>query len=270
MNRLECQVQPSGGMLPAYLHHTLLSFPLALLVTAAALLLVGRLGKVTWMRTTGGVCLVLGVLAGIAAATAGLLAAHGGESIGLPDDEIHEHRNAALVAVGVALVASVLWLLRRETAALIVAIAAAGAVGYAAHQGGTMLHPRLQLDRVFGEPERVAPERPAREPRRFVDQVERGEALYSEHCASCHGDAGQGTERVPPLVGPEALPPTRKDRDARFDTALDVLRYAAETMPTDDPGSLRAGEYEAIIAWVLRENDLEPLLDRDTADGVEL
>jgi ubiquinol-cytochrome c reductase cytochrome c subunit len=33
----------------------------------------------------------------------------------------------------------------------------------------------------------------------FAAQVERGGELYGEHCASCHGDAGQGGPKAPTL-----------------------------------------------------------------------
>ena len=35
----------------------------------------------------------------------------------------------------------------------------------------------------------------------FQDQVEWGAMLYGVHCASCHGDAGQGTATGPRVVG---------------------------------------------------------------------
>lgn len=35
----------------------------------------------------------------------------------------------------------------------------------------------------------------------FMAQVSRGGALYGAHCASCHGDAAEGTDAAPRLVG---------------------------------------------------------------------
>ena len=37
-------------------------------------------------------------------------------------------------------------------------------------------------------------------------QAEAGGPLYGQFCAKCHGDAGQGTDQAPPVVGPNALP----------------------------------------------------------------
>src|SRR6266487_3114045 len=60
------------------------------------------------------------------------------------------------------------------------------------------------------------------------DQVARGGKLYGEHCAKCHGDAGQGTDKAPPVVGPGSLPldprPGQK-RKAQFHTAKDVASF---------------------------------------------
>src|SRR6266542_2465960 len=38
------------------------------------------------------------------------------------------------------------------------------------------------------------------------DQAGEGGKLYGKHCAKCHGEAGQGTRKGPPVVGKEALP----------------------------------------------------------------
>jgi len=40
----------------------------------------------------------------------------------------------------------------------------------------------------------------------FTNKKNQGERLYAEHCASCHGEQGQGLERlIPPLAGADYL-----------------------------------------------------------------
>lgn len=105
--------------------------------------------------------------------------------------------------------------------------------------------------------------------------AERGAALYGANCASCHGDAGQGTDRAPPVVGPEALPleprPGSK-RDVRFRTALDVFNWVKVAMPGDDPGSLTDDEYLSIMAFDLGANGvtLDKPLDAEVAASIVL
>src|SRR5512144_3423581 len=62
-------------------------------------------------------------------------------------------------------------------------------------------------------------------------QIDQGKQLYVEHCAKCHGDAGQGSDKAPPVVGNEAFPQSARpgvDRDATFHTAADVFAWATK------------------------------------------
>ena len=46
----------------------------------------------------------------------------------------------------------------------------------------------------------------------FTNKQNQGEKLYAEHCASCHGDQGQGLERlIPPLAGADYLARNRAE-----------------------------------------------------------
>jgi len=66
-----------------------------------------------------------------------------------------------------------------------------------------------------------------------------GLAVYREHCARCHGDAGGGTPEVPsPLVG---------DRSVN-----QLAAYIDQTMPEDDP-SLVTGEAARQVAAYMHE-----------------
>ncbi len=108
------------------------------------------------------------------------------------------------------------------------------------------------------------------------DQVARGGKLYGEHCAKCHGDAGQGTKKAPPVVGAGALPldprPGSK-RTVQFHTAKDVGAFVMKAMPGDDPGSLKPDEYFAILAFDLKANGVDvtgKTIDAATAEQIVL
>ncbi len=91
-------------------------------------------------------------------------------------------------------------------------------------------------------------------------QIETGKQLYIEHCASCHGNGGQGSDTAPPVVGSDAFPlnprPGAK-RDVQFHTAADVFGWAIKHMPGDAPGTLKTEEYLAIFAFDLTANGVK-------------
>ena len=77
------------------------------------------------------------------------------------------------------------------------------------------------------------------------EQADRGEKLYADRCARCHGDTLQGIEAAPALVGP-----------AFYNTwegeTLDALFERMRTsMPQDRPGSLTRAENADILAYML-------------------
>ena len=99
-------------------------------------------------------------------------------------------------------------------------------------------------------------------PTTFEEQVELGGMEFAEHCAECHGDAGQGTDKAPRLVGldqgalPLDPPASRQVRKEKFVTVADVANFAVMNMPPDDPGSLSTEEYLAILAFDLNANGI--------------
>ena len=92
-------------------------------------------------------------------------------------------------------------------------------------------------------------------------QADEGAKLYGQHCASCHGDAGQGTNNAPPVVGKDALPldppATATVRKTQFHTAQDVAEFVAKNMPANKPGSLTTDQYYDILAFDLKANGVD-------------
>jgi mono/diheme cytochrome c family protein len=112
-------------------------------------------------------------------------------------------------------------------------------------------------------------------PQSVEEQASRGAELYGKHCAGCHGDAGQGSAKAPPLVGKEALPlDPRKGakRDVQFKTAADVFTWVKGHMPPTAPGSLADDEYVAILSFDLKANGvtLPKPLDGEQAAQLKL
>ncbi len=110
-----------------------------------------------------------------------------------------------------------------------------------------------------------------------ADQAAEGQKLYAKHCATCHGDAGQGTKKAPPVVGKEALPldprPGQKLRKTQFHTAQDVAEFVATKMPANRPGSLKPDEYYDILAFDLKANGIDVAkqkIDPTTAAQIKL
>ncbi|HTJ44240.1 MAG TPA: c-type cytochrome [Kofleriaceae bacterium] len=92
--------------------------------------------------------------------------------------------------------------------------------------------------------------------------IAKGGQLYGEKCARCHGDAGQGTDKAPAVVGVDkgALPLDPREgskRDVQFHTAADIGGWAAKHMPADAPGSLSLDDYVAILAFDLHANGVD-------------
>jgi len=93
-------------------------------------------------------------------------------------------------------------------------------------------------------------------------QAARGQSLYSEECAKCHGQNLAGGDGSPELVGPDFV--------GRWSgkSVGDLYQIIRKTMPTDDPGHLSTRQYAALAAYLLNMNDFpagEKDLDPDPA-----
>jgi S-disulfanyl-L-cysteine oxidoreductase SoxD len=97
------------------------------------------------------------------------------------------------------------------------------------------------------------------------DQIRRGQAVFDERCAKCHGAQGEG-KLGRALIGPTA-------NLGGYGTARGLFDYTRKIMPIDAPGRLLESEYWAVLAFILNQNKLLPdgtTLGRQNAAGVRL
>lgn len=103
-----------------------------------------------------------------------------------------------------------------------------------------------------------------------------GEELFSENCAVCHGDFGEGVGRWPQLAGGMG---TLADKDpvktvgSYWPHLSTVWDYVHRSMPFGNAQSLSADEVYAITAYILYSNDLvddDFVLSKDTFPDVEM
>jgi mono/diheme cytochrome c family protein len=82
-----------------------------------------------------------------------------------------------------------------------------------------------------------------------ADQAKRGEALYAQHCAACHGTALEGGEMAPPLAGGAF--------NANWNglSLGDLFERTRISMPQNNPGSLSRGQYADIISLMLKSGN---------------
>jgi cytochrome c len=91
-------------------------------------------------------------------------------------------------------------------------------------------------------------------------QADRGGALYGQHCASCHGNAGQGSDKAPPVVGQNALPldppAAAKYRKGQFHTAREVFDFVKVNMPPN-ADKLPEAQVLDVVAFDLKANGVD-------------
>ena len=78
-----------------------------------------------------------------------------------------------------------------------------------------------------------------------VEQAKRGEALYKEQCATCHGDNLEGSGPMPPLAGKDFL------TNWSGKTVGDLFEKTHATMPATAPGTLAPVQAAEITAHLL-------------------
>jgi len=78
-----------------------------------------------------------------------------------------------------------------------------------------------------------------------ADQAKRGENIYKEQCAACHGDNLEGAGPMPPLAGTDFLANWK-------DKPLSELYEKIQTsMPATAPGTLSPAQAADTVAYML-------------------
>ena len=89
--------------------------------------------------------------------------------------------------------------------------------------------------------------------------VKHGEVLFTQRCAGCHGEFGEGLGRWPVLSG--GLGMLTGDRPVRttgsyWPYASTVIDYVRRAQPFGDPQSLSNDELYAVVAYLLLLNNI--------------
>jgi cytochrome c len=92
-----------------------------------------------------------------------------------------------------------------------------------------------------------------------AEQADRGQRLFADQCAACHGANGHGATvpnsfrgysgmKAPPVAGKGALP--------NMQTAENVFTFVKQHMPLHRPGTLSDQNVLDLVAFELRANDI--------------
>ncbi len=84
-----------------------------------------------------------------------------------------------------------------------------------------------------------------------AEQADRGEVLYDDQCAVCHGAIRQFVPEMAALLGDHNFRNYWRGRSLG-----EMFGYIRETMPQDGPGTLTAAQTAEIMAHILRGNRL--------------
>ena len=79
-----------------------------------------------------------------------------------------------------------------------------------------------------------------------LEQASRGEKLYADTCAMCHGEGLTGVEMAPPLAGDQF------NQNWEGVMLSDLLERMRSSMPQNKPGSLSRAQNADILAHMLR------------------
>ena len=80
-----------------------------------------------------------------------------------------------------------------------------------------------------------------------AEQAKRGETLYKENCAACHGEDLAGSGPMPALAG--------NDFVGNWKTVGDLFEKTHSSMPASAPGSLSEQQTSDIIAFLLSKSN---------------
>jgi cytochrome c len=88
-----------------------------------------------------------------------------------------------------------------------------------------------------------------------------GALLYERHCQSCHGPSGEGSKRVPAILGRATL------SESRFRTAQELWDYVAANMPKDSPGGLDITQYWEIVTFMVASTGRRKIPDERLSES---
>jgi mono/diheme cytochrome c family protein len=94
-------------------------------------------------------------------------------------------------------------------------------------------------------------------------QAGRGQSLYSEQCASCHGSDLMGQDEASPLTGDQFL------SNYNGLTVGDLFERVRVSMPANNPGKLTRQQNADILAYILSFNKF-PAGSADLATQTEV
>ena len=80
-----------------------------------------------------------------------------------------------------------------------------------------------------------------------AEQAKRGEPLYKENCAACHGEDLAGSGPMPALAGNDFI--------ANWKTVGDLFEKTHTSMPASAPGTLSEQQVSDITAFMLMKSN---------------
>ena len=78
-----------------------------------------------------------------------------------------------------------------------------------------------------------------------AEQATKGDAIYKEQCAACHGDNLEGSGPMPPLAGKDFL------TNWQGKTVADLFEKTQTSMPATSPGTLTPEQTAHVTAYML-------------------
>lgn len=80
-----------------------------------------------------------------------------------------------------------------------------------------------------------------------ADQATKGDAVYKEQCAACHGDNLEGSGPMPPLAGKDFL------ANWQGKSVGDLFEKTSTSMPATAPGTLTPEQATNLMAYLLSQ-----------------
>ncbi|MEM7165761.1 MAG: c-type cytochrome domain-containing protein [Planctomycetota bacterium] len=247
------------------LHVVLIHFPVALLLLAAPLALLGRLREDRFWERASVEAVAIGGAAACVAVGSGWANAHYEAHGGALADLVFWHRWCGVAAAALAVVA-VLLASRARTAYLIVLFATAGLTGWVGHLGGSLVFGEDYFSKVLrDEPVAVGPAANEAADSAVGDRVGDSkqvavtyadvQAILDAYCIDCHGARRQkGKLRLDTAA--HVLAPREVALVVPGDPAGSELYYRI-TLPEDDDdfmpqeeAPLSAADIQAIHSWI--------------------